>query len=76
MPERDALMGTEIFVSFTFPATDHEELHAVGADVGGVRTDENERRMPALVTLHNATGALESLAICGDGRDLAPSTSS
>lgn len=64
MPERDALMGTEIFVSFTFPATDHEELHAVGADVGGVRTDENERRMPALVTLHNATGALESLAIC------------
>lgn len=61
MPERDALIGTETFVSFTFPAVDHEELYAVGATEVGVRTTEkNEGKMPALVTMHNPTGALTS----------------
>lgn len=62
MPERDALMGTETFVSFTFPSTDHGELYAVGASAAGVRVGDKEHKMPALVTLHNPTGALEPLA--------------
>lgn len=61
MPARDALMGTETFVSLTFPATDHEELYAVGASALGVRTGEHDWKMPALVTLHNATGAVEPI---------------
>ena len=64
MPERDALMGTETFVSLTFPATDHGELYAVGAGAAGVRVGEREHKMPALVTLHNPTGALAPLATC------------
>ena len=62
MPERDALIGTETFVSVSFPATDHQSLFDAGADEGGVHTAERAQKMPALVTLHNATGVLVPIA--------------
>ena len=63
---RDALMGTETFVSFVFPARDHREMHAVGAADQGVRVEphgviEGHHKYPAMVTLHNATGAIENI---------------
>ena len=63
MPARDALMGTETFVSFVFPATDHQEMFAVGASSAGVRATD-AHKMPAIVTLHNATGAVQQVASC------------
>jgi len=58
---RDALLGTETFVSVVFPARDHREMHAVGAATEGVRVADADYRMPAMVTLHNATGAIEPI---------------
>ena len=46
MGQRDALMGTETFVSLTFPATNHGEMYAVGASDGGVRTGEDAHKIP------------------------------
>jgi hypothetical protein len=61
MGARDALLGTETFVSVVFPARDHREMHAVGAATEGVRVGDDDYRMPAMVTLHNATGAIEPI---------------
>lgn len=61
MEARDALMGTETFVSFVFPAAAHVEMHAVGATDQGVHIGNETFKCPAMVTLHNATGAIEPL---------------
>ncbi|MGZ0213741.1 MAG: hypothetical protein ACKVI4_14815 [Actinomycetales bacterium] len=62
---RDALIGTELMVSLVFPDGMHAEMHAVGAGSAGVPIDDADDpagfRMPAMVTLHNATGAIESI---------------
>lgn len=62
---RDALLGTETFVAFSFPHRTHKEMHAVGAEEQGVHVgvkyEHDDFRMPAMVTLHNATGAVEPL---------------
>ena len=64
---RDALMGTEIMVSLVFPDSSHREMHAVGASTAGVHIDEADDpsgfRMPAMVTLHNAMGAIEPICL-------------
>lgn len=61
---RDSLMGTETFVSFVFPASDHEEMYAAASGPAGLQTGERAYKMPALVTLHNTMGAVAPVASC------------
>ena len=58
--KRDAKMGTETFVSLVFPDADHRWLRAAGATGAAIQTDERALQFPAVVTFHNATGALHA----------------
>lgn len=63
--ERDRELGTETFVSFTFPPAEHELLVAAAAVDGGVATSANSYSYPAMVTFHSATGEAVPLAAAG-----------
>ena len=57
---RDAKMGTEMFVSIVFPDADHRRMRAGAAAGAALQTGEHAYQFPAVVSVHNATGALRA----------------
>lgn len=69
---RDAFIGTETFVSFTFPPEEHELIVAAAGSGGGISKTETSFAYPAQVTFHSPTGEANSLAVAASG--LSPNT--
>ena len=70
---RDRLIGTETFVSFTFPPVEHSLLVAAAANEGGILKSQTNVAHPAHVTFHPPTGEVTSLALAS-GQTIAPNS--
>ena len=67
--DRDkATLGTETFVSFTFPPPDHEIIVSAAGVNGGIAKGDGSFAFPALVTLHSPTGEAIALASAEAGK--------
>jgi hypothetical protein len=65
---RERLIGTETFVAFTFPPTQHSLLVAAAATEGGLPKTAQTHCFPAHVTFHSPTGEVNSLAALCPGQ--------
>lgn len=64
---RDTYIGTETFVSLTFPPEEHELIVAAAGQSGGVAKTRSSFAYPAHVTFHSPTGEPVDLAAVGMG---------
>lgn len=63
---RDRHLGTETFVSFTFPPGAHELLVAAAAHEGAMARDDGSVSHTALVTFHSPTGEVMDLTMAAN----------
>lgn len=72
--EYDYMIGTETFVSFSFPPAEHDLLVAAAAVDGGISREDGSISYPALVTMHGQDGQASCLAVSASMCGVSPNT--